>query len=80
METCKCGFKRGDKITIVGWNKTGESGCWVSGMEHYIGRTDIVDDVDHDISGKYACTATLTRTPCIWQTEWLIKDGQYTLF
>ena len=80
MTQCTCGLKRGDRVTIIGWNGTGASGCWVSSMDHYIGISDTVHIVDHDTSGEYPCTATLERTPCHWQTEWLVKEGQYTLF
>ena len=79
MTQCTCGLKRGDRVTIIGWNGVGESGCWVKHMDQYVGASDTVHNVDHDTSGKYPCTATLERIQCHWQTEWLLKD-RYTLF
>lgn len=79
METCKCGLKRGDRVTVIGWDGNSESGCWARGMDQYIGVSDTIHTINHKTSGEYPCTATLERTPCYWQTE-LIKEGQYTLF
>lgn len=77
METCTCGLKRGDHVIIVGWDGEGSSGCWVGGMKQHVGISDIIYNVDHETR---PCTATLTRTPCVWQTEWLQKVEPYILF
>lgn len=64
MENCTCGYEKGDCVTIIGWDGTGESGCWARRMDQYIGISDIVDKVNHNACGKYGCTATFEHTPC----------------